>query len=314
MRTRHRGASPRRSLPLFASSLGLALLATGCGGTSESPDSDSGSLAYTVTDAMGDVVIDETPTRIVALDSPALDALIALGVTPVGASEIGEGTGFPDYLDDELEDTEVIGNIVEPDLEAIAALEPDLILGSKVRHEALYDQLGDIAPTVFAADSGTNWTEQATLTAEAIGQSEEMTTLLDDLTTRAEEAGEAVDAEGTTASMVRFRTENFRLYGPETFSGSLLTDMGFDLGDRDWNEYSMMELSPERYEQIDGDVVFFTGDDAEATTEATVTELWGDQPGIKAGNAHSVDEDVWMVGIGVVGGNIIVDDIERLLG
>ena len=306
----------RRLLTLSASMLGIALLASGCTTAAGGQGASESAAAYTVTDAMGEVEFAGTPQRVVALDSPALDALIALGVTPVGASEIREGTGFPDYLAAELSGTESVGTIMEPNLEAIAELDPDLILGSKVRHEEVYDQLSAIAPTVFAADSGTNWTEQATLTAAAVDRAEEMDTLLDDLYSRASAVGAEVGAKGTTASMVRFRTESFRLYGPETFSGSILTDMGFDLGDRDWNEYSMMELSPERYELIDGDVVFHTGAgaDAEATTQSTVTELWGGQPAVAAGKVFHVEDDTWMVGIGVIGGNLIVDDVQAALG
>lgn len=316
MKTRHRATSDRRTLTLSASMLAVALIASGCTAAADSGNSADASSTYTVTDAMGEVEIAGMPQRVVALDSPALDALVALGISPVGASEINAGTGFPDYLADDLGGTEVVGSIMEPNLEAIAELDPDLILGSKVRHEELYDQLTSIAPTVFAADTGTNWTEQATLTAAAVNQSDDMDTLIGDLTERAARVGDEVGAKGTTASMVRFRTESFRLYGPETFSGSLLTDMGFDLGDREWNEYSMIELSPERYEEIDGDVVFYTGagDDAESTTASTVTELWGEQPGVRAGRAFAVSDDTWMVGIGVVGGNLIVDDVESSLG
>src|SRR3546814_6831851 len=54
---------------------------------------------------------------------------------------------------------EVVGLIEEPNLEAIAAQRPDLILGAKERHEALYEELSGIAPTVFTESSGTNWKE-----------------------------------------------------------------------------------------------------------------------------------------------------------
>ena len=145
---------------------------------------------------------------------------------------------------------------------------------------------------------------------------EEMEQLIDDLDTRIAEVGEQVRAEGTTLSIVRFRPDNFRLYGPETFSGSILSQMGFDLGEREWNEYSMAELSPELYEQITGEVVFFTnpGGDPSATTMATVTGLWGDLPAVKSGQAYEVEDETWMVGIGVLGAGEILDDVQEILG
>ncbi|WP_226533653.1 ABC transporter substrate-binding protein [Microbacterium paraoxydans] len=308
--------------PLFtaaASLAAIALIATGCSSSpaaEQSAPADEGA-AYTVEHAMAETEFETVPERIVVLDSPQIDALVALGITPVGAPEIGAGRGFPAYLADELAETEPIGFIAEPDVDAIANLAPDLIIGSKVRHEALYDELSAIAPTVFSEDTGTNWTEQAELTAAAVNRSDAMDELIQGVEDRAAEVGEAVDAEGTTASIVRFRADNFRLYGPGTFSGSLLTDMGFDLGaDRDWNEWSMMELSPELYEQIDGDVVFYMspGGDPNATTQAQITKLWGAQPGVAAGSAFEVEDDTWMVGIGVIGANLVIDQVEDLLG
>ncbi len=47
---------------------------------------------------------------------------------------------------------------------------------------------------------------------------------------------------------------------------------------------------------------------------AAVTGLWGAQPGVAAGNVHEFEDETWMVGIGVVGANTILDDLEATLG
>ena len=292
----------------------LALVLSACG-SSSSDDAAAGGDPYTVKHAMGSTELPGVPERVIVLDSPHLDALVSLGITPVGAPEVRVGEGFPAYLADDLKDTKPIGGIAEPDIDAIANLAPDLIIGAKVRHEALYDQLGAIAPTVFSENSGTDWTEQAEITAAAVGKSEEMTGLLRGIDERAAEVGEKVGAKGTTASIVRFRPDNFRLYGPQTFSGSLLTKMGFELGDRDWNEYSMMELSPELYEQIDGAVAFYMspGGNADASSQKTITKLWSGIPAVKGKKAFEVQDDTWMVGIGVTGAGLVLDQVEELL-
>lgn len=309
----------RPALLVTASLAAIALIATGCSSTpapDEKPAGEAKDTSYTVEHAMGETEFTKVPERIVVLDSPMMDALVALGITPVGAPEIAAGRSFPAYLADDLDGTESIGYIAEPDIDAIANLAPDLIIGSKVRHEAVYEELEAIAPTVFSEDTGTNWTEQAELTAAAVNQSEKMDELIDGVKKRAAEVGEAVEAEGKSASIVRFRADNFRLYGPGTFSGSLLADMGFDLGEREWNEYSMMELSPELYEQIDGDVVFYMspGGDPSATTQASITGLWSALPGVAGDKAFEVEDDTWMVGIGVIGANLVIDQVEELLG
>ncbi|MGC4075066.1 MAG: ABC transporter substrate-binding protein [Nibricoccus sp.] len=60
------------------------------------------------------------------------------------------GDGLPAYLGDATAQVQLVGQTTEPNLEQIAAMRPDLILGAKVRHEAIYDQLSAIAPTVFS--------------------------------------------------------------------------------------------------------------------------------------------------------------------
>lgn len=300
--------------------IGLALTLSACSGSSTSTtasttaSTETAAASYTVEHAMGTTVIDGPVERVVVIDSPHLDALLALGITPVGATESGAENGFPTYLADQLQDTESVGSTSEPNLEKIASLDPDLIIGAKVRHEGIYEQLSAIAPTVMSEGSGTNWHEQAEITAAAVNRSAEMTDLINDLSTRADEVGEEVGAEGQTVSMVRFRPDNFRLYGPETFSGSILEEVGYDLGEKEWNEYSMMELSTENFGQIDGDLIFYTipGEPA-ATTYPQVSELWKDSPAVQQGKTYEFEDETWMVGIGVLGGNEILDDLEEAL-
>ena len=110
--------------------------------------------------------------RVVVLDSSFLDAADRARA----AADRGDGGsrrfGLPAYLGDATADIELVGLTTEPNLEQIAALQPDLILGAKVRHEALYDQLSQIAPTVFSESSGTDWTSQVRLTGEALNQAD----------------------------------------------------------------------------------------------------------------------------------------------
>ena len=158
----------RRAVPsLLALAVASVVTLAGCSGTEDSPES-SAQDAYTVTHAMGETTVEAAPERVVVLDSPHLDALIALGHTPVGITESSAGTGAPPYLGEV--DAELVGLTSEPDIDRIAALAPDLIIGAKVRHEAIYDELSGIAPTVFSENSGTDWQEQARITARPVDE------------------------------------------------------------------------------------------------------------------------------------------------
>ncbi len=91
----------------------------------------------------------EPPTRIVALEWVYVEDLLALGIQPVGVADIA---GYNEFvqIEPQLADTVVdVGTRQEPSLEAIAQLEPDLIIGVKLRHEAIVDTLSAIAPTLL---------------------------------------------------------------------------------------------------------------------------------------------------------------------
>ena len=78
-----------------------------------------------------DVVAD--PMRIVVLAGDELDALCALGLqSRIVAAALPDGSDSqPWYLGTVIHDVPAAGTRTEPDLAAIAAAEPDLILGSK---------------------------------------------------------------------------------------------------------------------------------------------------------------------------------------
>src|SRR3546814_19221678 len=56
-------------------------------------------------------------------------------------------------------DVVVVGTEHAPNLEVIAALRPDLIIGNKSRQEEVYQQLFAIAPTVFSTALRGRWQE-----------------------------------------------------------------------------------------------------------------------------------------------------------
>lgn len=309
----------KTNLRMVLASLALLLALAACGDGDGGAAPSDGSESRTVEHAMGSTDVPAEPKRVVVLDSSFLDAALALEVTPIGATEAAAGEGMPRYLAKDVPDIEVVGLTDEPSLEAIAALKPDLILGAKVRHEKLYDELTAIAPTVFSTSSGTNWKDGVAVTAEALGAHDQAAKLLRAYDERADSVGETVAASGKRLSMVRFLLpDEIRLYGPDTFSGSILTDVGFDLGDREWDEYSMAYISAEQIGLADADVVFSSsyGGTKSADFKAAfgpVEPLWKAVPAVAEGRQHWVEDDIWMLGIGPTGAGLILDDIEKLL-
>ncbi|MGC8121700.1 ABC transporter substrate-binding protein [Marinobacter sp. VGCF2001] len=102
-------------------------------------------LPQTWNHEIGKLSLPKTPQRVVALNWAATEALLLLGVTPVGvADKAGYGTWVQEPT---LPKTVTnVGTRVAPSLEAIAQLKPDLIVTSSEMAPAA-EMLQKIAPT-----------------------------------------------------------------------------------------------------------------------------------------------------------------------
>jgi iron complex transport system substrate-binding protein len=153
------------------------------------------------------------------------------------------------------------------------------------------------------------------LTGEALGRAADADALVADFEARAAAVGAAIGATGQTASIVRFIPGQTRLYGPTTFSGSVLTQVGFDLGDKGYDPaVGMALLSAEQLEMVDADVIFATTFAGEGSARPDFEALWANLPAVAEGRQFDVEDSTWMSGIGVLGANEILDDLEAWLG
>ena len=274
----------------------------------------------TVEHAMGTTEVPADVERVVVLDTGELDAVVSLGVTPVGAVTTDVSTSLVQYLEPELADVEPVGTIGEPNLEAIAELRPDLILSNTVRHEDIYDQLSAIAPTVMAPDVGDTWKETLLLAGDALGETEQAEALLAEYEERAAAVGESVtegDPAGLEVSVVRFLPGQIRAYGEASFIGTVLADAGFARPEQQQVDDTFVEVSPEQLGGADADVVFTTvyGEPADTGVgEVTAGPVWANLAAVQRGDVHEVSDDTWMLGIGVTAAQLVLDDVERILG
>lgn len=83
-----------------------------------------GAQDVTVETFRGAVAVAQTPETVAVYDMAALDTLEALGVEVDGTIS----NVYLDYLEDAAEGAARIGTLFEPDMEALYALQPDLIV------------------------------------------------------------------------------------------------------------------------------------------------------------------------------------------
>jgi iron complex transport system substrate-binding protein len=308
--------TPMRKLATVLAAV-LALSACGTGTTPPGGEAPAGNgPTRTIKHAMGETQVPDKPQRIVVLDTDKLDSMYSLGLTPVGAAAADANNKMPAYLGTGFAAVKSVGTLQEPDLDAIRALNPDLILGSKFRQEKFYDELSSIAPTVFTELVGITWKDNFLLDADAAGKKAEAQALLDKYTARA--AG--LNRTSQKVSIVRFRPDEIRVYGPDSFSGIVLKDAGVPRPDRqllaDKSDKRFDKVSPERIQEVDGDVIFvsaFGEKAAQRQAEVTAGPLWTKLSAVAAGRVHVVDDETWMTGIGVTAADKILDDLTKYL-
>jgi iron complex transport system substrate-binding protein len=162
----------------------------------------------TISHAAGETEIAGVPQRIVALSWPLGADLLTLGVTPVG---MGNADTFNEIvnLDEVVLPPEVasVGAPWEPNLEAIAQLEPDLIIGATHDNELIYEDLSNIAPTllfdVFVQQPGQEGPNELELMeqnfmaiADVVGKRGEGAAIIDDMHAKFDAAAAELEGEG----------------------------------------------------------------------------------------------------------------------
>jgi iron complex transport system substrate-binding protein len=237
-----------RALPLAL--LVLCLLLPGCGSDDEGAPSSSGSTAAdtepgalpaTIEHKYGSTTVEEAPERVVVAGLREQDALLALGIVPVGTTEwYGEHPGaiFP-WAEEALGDApkpEVLDFTDGLEFEKIAALRPDLIVAvySGLTKKD-YDTLSKIAPTIAQppgqVDWGSSWQDEILTVGRAVGRPQAAEKLRDEAAAQlASAAEEHPEFKGQTAA-VATPYQGIWVYGPQDARSRLLTDLGFTFPD-----------------------------------------------------------------------------------
>ncbi len=192
-----------------------------------------------VANAQGKIIQGEfllAPKKIACLNYDSVDILDKLGL---GHHIVGmiKGPEAPKHLQKYVDDASIVplGSMKEPDMQALASLQPHVILSSG-RTVGLYDSLVQIAPTMaVAVDSKDGFLkgvkDMALKHGILMGKEKEMKKLLAHLELKAEKLRQK--HEGRRAIQAIFVGDKLHIQGAESAKGKgagkvLIADLGFE--------------------------------------------------------------------------------------
>jgi len=277
--------------------------------------------AREITHAMGTTEVPDAPQRVVILTNEGTEALVHLGVIPVGAAQSWDGNPFYDHLLPALAETVSLGTETGINLEALAALEPDLIIGTKIRQEKIYEQLSAIAPTVFSETIGQSWLANYQFYGDVLGIGDKAKANVEALQARADTLRASIgDGINDEISLVRFAPQRTRLYMRASFPGVVLDLVGFKRPAAQDLQETFVEIQKERIPEAAGDRIFFFSADANPAENVawmddwTADPLWANLDAVKAGKAQRVNELKWNLGGGILCAHMMLDDLADIYG
>ncbi|MGO1298636.1 MAG: Fe(3+) dicitrate ABC transporter substrate-binding protein [Vibrio sp.] len=255
--------------------------------------------------------------RVIALEYSFVDALAAIGVSPVGVADDGDPKRIIPQVRQLIKPWTSVGMRSQPNLEVIAQLKPDLIIADEYRHKISLHDLSQIAPTILLKSRGETYQEslQAALQiGQALGKEQAMRQRI------AQHRALMARYQGQFAhkGTVQFAIVNDRgmwMHGPKSFTGSLLAYLGLKPALPHLQDSHLLEANLETLLKVNPDWLFYS-----KTTSQTVLNSWQRNPLYqllkisKNGQAIPVSPQLWSLNRGMLAAEGIAKQLKTVFG
>ena len=311
--------SRRRAITITAAALSAAFLAA-CGTTEDASDAGGPSAAASagpvdLTDERGAVHLPAPATKVVSLEWGLTENLVALGVKPVGQADV-KGYNIWDKQAPIDAATADVGTRGEPSLDAIIALDPDLVVTTTDLPENVIAQIAKQVPVVALRGSdGTDpigyMRRTVTVLAQATGTQAQGEKLLASFDAKIASGKDALAEAGKTGApfvmadgWIESGTVSVRMYTPMSFFGGIAAELGLANqwatgGDKD---YGLAQTDVEGLTKItDPKTAFvYAASDADGgdpfVKGLSGNAVWKQLPFVESGNVHRLPDGIWMFG------------------
>jgi iron complex transport system substrate-binding protein len=275
----------------------VAVVAVGCGdegsatGAQASPTDEAAAFPVTIKAANGSITIDERPERIVSLSPTGTEMLFA-----IGAGEQVVAVDEFSYYPPEAPTTKLSG--LEPNVEAIAKYEPDLVLASDDTGdlESALEALGIplfVAPAAQTLDDSYNQIEQL---GAVTGNLDKATDLVASMRSEIDVLVDSIPNFDQPPTYYHELDQTYFSVTSDTFVGQVYSLVGLrNIADEAKGAGSQYpQLSAEYIIKADPDIIFLADTKCCDQSEATVSKRpgWSGIDAVRNGAIVELDDDI----------------------
>ncbi|MFC6277400.1 ABC transporter substrate-binding protein [Psittacicella hinzii] len=282
----------------------------------------SAALAVTVKDAQGEFTYQGKAQRIVVLELSFADILARLGLQPVGLADDGAPERFYREVLKQLGNYTSVGRRLQPSLEIIAKLKPDLIIADRNRHSAIYQQLNLIAPTLILNSNDNTYSEElenAQIIAKVTNTEQVWQKALAAHQELMAQYRKSLKPQNRMAILVTSRPTAIGVSSDTSFAGSVITSMGFKTITKQMANVptNRFDVTLETLNVWNPDIIFVG-----IYQPNTIVDIWRQQhnplwerlKAVKSGYAFNVNNDDWVRSRGITAAEHIAQQIVATVG
>lgn len=245
--------------------------------------------------------------KVVALEWVYVENLLALGIQPVGVADIA---GYNKYVNiaPKLVDSVVeVGTRQEPNLEAIAKIKPDLILGVHQRHAGIYQTLSSISKTLLfnpypeiskgsqLAQMQQNFLEIARICQRTSVCESVLATMQSSLATTADQLGaiKLINSPFVLCQLV----PDFRLFNNNSMAVQILTQIGLrNIWQGELERFGFNTVELEALPAIEHAHFFYIAETPALLQRLQNNLVWQSLDFVRQQRLYALREDTWLFG------------------
>lgn len=270
----------------------------------------------TVDDEHGKFSISGTPQRIVVLEFSFVDALAAVGISPIGIADDKKIERVIPAVRDVIKPWTSVGMRSQPSLEVIAELKPDLIIADAERHAAVYQDLSRIAPTLLLKSRGETYQENlaaAAIVGVVVNKEQQMQARIAQHKATMADFKQRFSSQDTIQFAV-VTEKGMWMHGPASYAGGVIAQLGLNSPIPQQTEKAYLPTSFEQLLKANPDWLLLG-----PYTDHTVVDDWHNNPLFKMLTVSQKDQAVkvspalWSLNRGMLAAEGIAQNLEDIL-